>query len=132
MITRILNFLTGTEAPPRPMPEADAQHLLGALMLRMANADATLRFEEIRVMDRLLAERFSLSAIAAAKLRAESGRLAEALPPTAELGPLLRAKMDADQRIGLRQALRDVALADGDIAPSEARMIEDVSAMLAD
>ena len=132
MITRILNFLTGAEAPPRPMPEADAQHLLGALMLRMANADDTLAFEEIRVMDRLLAEHFSLSAIAAAKLRAESERLAAALPPTEELGPLLRAKMDADQRISLRQALRDVALADGDIAPSEARMIEDVSAMLAD
>lgn len=132
MITRILNFLSGAEAPPRPMPEADAQHLLGALMIRMATADDTLRFEEIRVMDRLLADRFSLSALAAAKLRAESERLAEALPATEDLGPLLRAKMDADQRIALRQALRDVAMADGDIAPSEARMIEAVSGMLAD
>lgn len=132
MINRILNFLTGGEEPARPMPEADAQHLLGALMIRMATADNTLRFEEIRAMDLLLADRFALRAIDAAKLRGESERLAQALPPTEELGPMLRAAMDAEQRSALRQALRDIATADGEIDASEARMIEAVSAILAD
>lgn len=132
MISRILNFLTGSQLPPRPMPEADAQHLLGALMLRMANADDSLHFEEIRIMDRLLASQFGLRALEAAKLRAESERLAAALPATEELGPLLRGAMTVDQRIALRQALRDVALADGDITPAEARMIEAVSGLLSD
>lgn len=129
MFTRLLDRLRGVP-PDRPLPQADARHLLGALMIRVAQADATLRVEELREMDRLLGAMFGLGPVEAARLRAESERLAQALPAMAELGPMLRAALPPAHRADLRAALRRVAEADGDWDPREAQVIEAVSALL--
>lgn len=132
MINRILSFLLGGTAEPRPLPQADSQHLLGALLVRMAYADGSLKVEELQVMDRLFADRFGLNAIEAAKMRADCTRLADALPETEFLGPLISAKIPHDQRFALREALRQVAVADGKLDPKEIAMIGSVTMILQD
>lgn len=129
MFTRLLDHLR-RPARALPLPEADARHLLGALMVRVAEADAALKFEELRKIDRLLAASLGLGPLDAARLRADCERLARALPPTAELGPLLAKAIPTAQRAELREALRQVAEADGDWDPREAALIDAVSALL--
>lgn len=131
MIERILNLLGAGAAPPRPLPEADGQHLLGALLVRMARADDALRLEELQAMDRLFAARFDLGPVAAAKMRADCERLAEALPPTEALGPMLGAAIPPDQRHALAEALRAVAEADGALDPREVALLAAVQGLLA-
>lgn len=129
MMNRILNLLGG-RAPPRPLPEADGQHLLGALMVRVAQADAALKFEELRTIDRLFAARFGLGPVEAARMRADCERLAAALPETAALGPMITAAVPPEQRFALREALREVAEADGTLDPRETALIGAVCALL--
>lgn len=132
MINRILTFLLGEAAPVHPLPEADSQHLLGALMVRMAQIDAAIKLEEVQAIDRLFAKRFHLGPIEAAKMRADCTRLAETLPETEFLGPLLAAKIPPEQRFALREALQDVAHADGNLHPREEEMIHSVCQLLQD
>ena len=129
MFTRLLDRLRGP-APAPPVPEVDAPNLIGALMIRVAEADATLTFEELRDIDRLLAAAFGLGPLEAARLRAASMRLAEVLPATETLGPVLHETLSPEQRDGLRDALRQVAQADGAWDPREARLIEAVGDLL--
>lgn len=129
MINRILEFLTGPPAP-RPLPAADADHLLGALLVRIAVADHAIQVEELRAMDRLLARHAGLNAVEAARMRADCERLAAVLPPTAELGPLLVSTIPPGQRFALRAALVEVAEADGAIDGDEAAMLDQVASLL--
>lgn len=130
MFNRILDFFAAPPAPPRPLPEADSQHLLGALLVRMAQAENGIVAEELAAIDQIFSRRFQLDPVAAARLRAECERLAEALPKTEELGPLLTSKIPAEQRYTLRQALTTVAEADAVIQPGEALLIEQIGALL--
>lgn len=129
MINRILEFLTGPPEP-RPLPAADADHLLGALLVRIAVADQAVQVEELRAMDRLLARHTGLNPVEAARMRADCERLAAVLPPTAELGPLLVSTIPPEQRFALRAALVEVAEADGSIDAQEAMMLDQVARLL--
>lgn len=129
MITRILDFLVG-KTPPKPLPEADGRHLLGALVLRIAQVDSTMTLSELQAIDKIFSAQFGLSAIAAAKLRADCERLALALPPTEELGPLLIERLSPEERVALASSLFTVARADGDIDPREDAMITSVAQLL--
>lgn len=129
MFNRILTFLSG---PPvaRPLPAMDAAHLLGALMVRIAGADERMKLSELQVIDRLFARRFELNAIEAARMRADCERLEAVLPATESLGPMLVATIPPEQRFSLREALREVAEADGSLDPRESAMIEQVAQLL--
>ncbi|RRH72195.1 tellurite resistance TerB family protein [Falsigemmobacter faecalis] len=129
MINRILGFLSSAP-PPRPLPEADAAHLIGALMIRLARADERLNLPELQAIDRLFIRRLGMKAVEAAKMRADCERLEAVLPPTEELGNLLSEKIPPDQRFELREGLIEVAEADGRIDPREAEMIEEIRALL--
>lgn len=129
MMNRILAML-GAKAPARPLPEADGQHLLGALMVRVAQADTALKFEELRAIDRLFTMRFGLGPVEAARMRADCERLAAVLPETAALGPMITAAVPPEQRFALREALREVAEADGNLDPRETAVIDAVCGLL--
>lgn len=129
MITRILDLLVG-KTPPKPLPEADGRHLLGALMLRIAQLDSKLTLAELQAIDKIFATQFGLTAIAAAKMRADCERLAEALPPTDTLGPMLIERLSPQERLTLASSLFTVAEADGEIDPREEAMITAVAQLL--
>lgn len=113
MFDRILSVFRAGSPPTTQMPEQDAQHALGALMVRVAKADRAYLFEEIEQIDRLLADRFGLNPVQAARMRAECERLEEALPRTDDIAAILRGAVSEADREAAVTAFWRVVFADG-------------------
>jgi len=88
-----------------PLPEADAEHAFGALMVRVAKADHAYLFQELERIDYILAKRNKLSAVDAAKFRAGCEKLEEAMPDTDELSEILALEVPEDGREAMFIAL---------------------------
>ena len=113
MFDRILARLRAATIETTPMPEADAQHALGALLVRVAKADGIYLFQEIEEIDHMLADLYDLNAVEAARMRAECEKLEAAMPDTAELAHILTDAVGARGRDDFVRALWTVADADG-------------------
>lgn len=98
---------------PKPLPQPTPQLALGALLVRVAFADAQYRAAEIGQIDRILARSFDLGPIEAAKMRATCESLEREAPGTQEFARILREEVDYADRKTMGDALWQVALADG-------------------
>ncbi|MBU2992849.1 TerB family tellurite resistance protein [Octadecabacter sp. 1_MG-2023] len=123
MFERILARLTASAADLTPMPEADARHALGALLVRVAKADGAYLFQEIEEIDHLLADLYDLNAIGAARMRAECEKLEAAMPDTSELANILTCEVTSSERDELVSALWKVADADGQRHDTEQQVV---------
>lgn len=123
MFERILDLLRAPAAEFTAMPEADARHALGALLVRVAKADGAYLFQEIEEIDHLLADLYELNAIEAARMRAECERLEDAMPDTGELAHILSCAVTSSERDGLVTALWKVADADGQRHDTEQQVV---------
>lgn len=122
MFERIIAALTSkTETP---MPEADARHALGALLVRVAKADGAYLFQEIEEIDHLLANLYVMNAIDAARMRAECERLEQAMPETKELADILRNAVSETEKNLFVSALWKVADADGQRHQTEQQVVQ--------
>ena len=90
MFDNLLAFLRNPTGYETPLPEADASHAMGALMVRAAKADNAYLFEEIRLIDQVLAQRHGLDPVAAAKFRAGCEKLENEMPDTDEITGILK------------------------------------------
>lgn len=113
MFDRIIARLRAAATEITPMPDADARHALGALLVRVAKADGAYLFQEIEEIDHLLADLYALNAVEAAKMRAECERLEGAMPDTQELAGVLGTAISPEERDLFVRALWQVADADG-------------------
>ncbi|MEM6596476.1 MAG: TerB family tellurite resistance protein [Pseudomonadota bacterium] len=113
-----------------PLPEADAEHAFGALMVRVAKADRAYLFEELERIDFILAQRNGLSAVDAAKFRASCEKLEEAMPSTEDLSAILVDEVPELEREKMFVALWQVLLADGLQHRSEEEVVSAVAAVL--
>ena len=113
MFESLLAFLHNPRGYQTPLPEADARHAMGALMVRAAKADNAYLFEEISLIDRVLAKRHGLNAVEAAKMRAACEKLEGGMPDTAEITAILRDAISSDEREATLSALWAVVYADG-------------------
>ena len=84
MLERLLAFFQNPSYET-PLPESDARHALGALMVRAAKADETYLFEEVQQIDKVLAERNNLNPVEAAQMRAACEKLEAEMPATEDL-----------------------------------------------
>lgn len=123
MFDRVLALLRAPAADFTPMPEADARHALGALLVRVAKADGAYLFQEIEEIDHLLADLYDLNAIEAAKMRAECEKLEGAMPDTAALAHILSCSVTSSERDDLVRALWKVADADGQRHNTEQKVV---------
>lgn len=115
---------------PKPLPQPDAQLALGALLVRVAFADADYRAAEVGQIDRILARTFGLKPIAAAKLRATCEALERDAPGTPQFARILRQEVDYADRKALGDAMWSVALADGDRNEREVIQLEAIEIAL--
>lgn len=113
MFENLLALLGHAKTYQTPLPEADAQHAMGALLVRAAKADHTFLFEEIQVIDRVLAQRFDLNPIEAAKLRASCEKLEAQMPDTVEMTKVIKDAISAQEKEATLRALWAVVYADG-------------------
>ncbi|MEM8592387.1 MAG: TerB family tellurite resistance protein [Pseudomonadota bacterium] len=113
-----------------PLPEADAEHAFGALMVRVAKADHAYLYQELERIDFILAKRNGLSAVDAAKFRASCEKLEEAMPSTRELSEILAREVPEEGREAMFVALWEVLLADGLKHRSEEEVVDKVAGIL--
>ncbi|MBS0123227.1 TerB family tellurite resistance protein [Thetidibacter halocola] len=113
MFERLKRFFTHPAPPQRPLPEPDARHALGTLLVRVALADGAYLFEEVEQIDRILARAYRLKPLEAAKMRAECERLALHIDDDTEMARRIREAVDYDHRLEKVRALWAVVMADG-------------------
>lgn len=110
---------------PAPLPDPDAELALGALLVRVAQADRDYQLEEISLIDRILARLYKHNAIEAAKVRATCEKLHAAAPETDTFGKLIRETTGLEERLAALDALWEVVLADGQQKEGEMKIVED-------
>lgn len=130
MFERLKTFFHRPAPAQRPLPELDAAHALGALLVKVAMADRAYLFEEIKQIDRILAEAFDLKPLAAAKMRADCERLAFESPGIEEMAERIREGVDYAHRRAAAEALWKVARADGVGDELETALVELIEARL--
>ncbi|MGR3491417.1 MAG: DUF1330 domain-containing protein [Shimia sp.] len=113
----------------RELPEADREHVLGALLVRMARADSAYLFEEIEEIDRILARRNDLNPVEAAKMRADCEILEGTLPSTEELSRRIADERSETARETMVIDLWHVLIADGSRHENEERILEQAGAI---
>ena len=129
MFDRILSLFQ-PQAHVTPLPQADAQHALGALLVRAAKVDKAYLFEEIEHIDELLEHRYKLNPVQAAKLRAECEKLELMMPDTAELAAVLHDAISYEEREQTVLALWEVVFADGVEVPAEDALLHQLESLL--
>ncbi|MBS0123228.1 TerB family tellurite resistance protein [Thetidibacter halocola] len=108
------DFIKRLTAPdPSPLPDADARLALCALLVRVARSDGTYDQAERDRIDRIAATRYALSPFEAAKLRGEAEALEAEAPDTVRFTRAIKDAVPYEARIGVIEALWQVALADG-------------------
>ena len=98
---------------PEPLTADDAELALAALLVRLARADDRYDAEEQTRIDRVLAARRGLSPFEATALRVRAEEAEAEAPDTVRFTRALKDKIAHEDRIGVIEALWDVALADG-------------------
>lgn len=130
MFERILALFADDQPYETEMPEADAQHALGALMVRAAKADNAYLFEEVEHIDSVLAKLYDLNPVEAAKMRASCEKLEEDLPATEDLAEILHTAISQADREAAVAALWSVVFADGVEHQQEDMLLHTVEAAL--
>lgn len=113
-----------TATAPKPLPEADVPHALGALLVRAARSDDHYAVQEISQIDKILARFQNIGPVDAAKLRADCERLEAFAPETPDFAYLLCETVPYEARLEMVTALWQVVYADGDKRPAEQHMME--------
>ena len=119
--------------PGRPvttLPEADAQHALGALLVRAAKIDRAYLFEEVEEIDHVLRDMYGLNPVEAAKMRARCEKLEEAMPDTAQLAEVLHAHIPDAQLEDAVRALWAVVFSDGVEQEAQDELLHQIETIL--
>lgn len=98
---------------PDILPQPDAQLALAALLVRIARADGHYQGPEVSRIDAVLRARFALGPFDAARLRGEAETLEEEAPDTVRFTRAIKEHVPYEDRLGVIEALWEVALADG-------------------
>jgi len=113
MLDRLKAFFRNPTGYHTPLPEADASHAMGALLVRAAKADHAYVFEEIAAIDHVLAKRHGLNPVKAAKMRAECEVLEKAIPEDQDVTVILNSAIGTTEKEAVLIALWEIVYADG-------------------
>lgn len=108
------DFLSRLIRPePAPLDQADARLALTALLVRLARSDGHYSADEIARTERIAGARFGLDAGGARSLREAAEQLESEAPDTVRFTRAIKDAVPYEDRIGVIEALWQVALADG-------------------
>ncbi len=111
MFESLLDRLLGT-ATPAPLPDTDARLALAALLVRVARVDNDYAVEEIALIDKMLADRYQLSATEATELRQQAETLEAKAPDTVRFTRAIKDAVPYEDRTAVVEKLWRVVLAD--------------------
>lgn len=128
MFDQILKLLAAPE--PKAASRDDLQIAVAVLLVEAARRDDTFDVAERGAIERLLADKFELSAEATRQLLAQAEVAADR---TSQLHPFTRLaveRMDPQQRIRLIEMLWEVAYADGVLDPEEDGLLRRIAGLI--
>ncbi|MFD1159284.1 tellurite resistance TerB family protein [Roseovarius aestuarii] len=128
MFSSLLKHLIQPE--PKRLSEVDARVALSALLVRVARSDGDYATEEKDRIDRIIADRYSLSPFEATALRGRAEALENEAPDTVVFTEAIKQAVDYDHRLAVVEALWKVALADGERDAQEDALLRLVSKFL--
>jgi uncharacterized tellurite resistance protein B-like protein len=115
---------------PDTLPEPDARLAMTALLVRVARTDGTYSESEIARIDRICEARYTLTASAAAELRARAEVLEDQAPDTVRFTRAIKDAVPYGERRSVVEALWEVALADGQRDSEEDALLRLVASLL--
>jgi len=127
MIDRLLDFLTGREAPKFGSSRDELQIAVAALLIEAARMDRVFDAGERATIERLLTERFELDPEAVRSLIEDAQRRIDF---TAQYFPFTREILSREQRIDIIEMLWKVAYADGVLDPHEDALLRQVAGLI--
>lgn len=108
-----------TTSTPEELPDDDARRALGALLVRVAKSDGRYAAEEIGRIDKIMAHRYGMNVVEAAKHRAECEAIEAEAPDTVRFTKVIKDVVPYEDREAIIESLWDVVLADGIRAAEE-------------
>ncbi len=130
MLRNLMNLLFDDHPHPPALTAPDAEIAIAALLVRIARADAQYtEAEKIRI-DRVLAQRRGLTSAQAAERRAQAEAAEAEAPDTVRFTRQIKDRIALEDRIGVIEALWDVAMADEERAADEEAMIRLAASLL--
>jgi len=115
---------------PELLPEDEARVAMAGLLVRIAKSDGRYDAEEIAHIDRVLAKRFGLNPVEAAKLRVTGEELEGRAPDTVRFTSTIKQAVPYEDREGVVEALWDIVLADGTRTQEEDAILRTASKFL--
>ncbi|WP_119422181.1 TerB family tellurite resistance protein [Desertibaculum subflavum] len=130
LIDRVLDFVTGAEAPATSSFDEKLELSVAALMVEAARMDDTFDPAERAVIERMLAAKFDLGAEEAHQLvvRAEA-----AVKNSTQYFPFTHRvveSMSAEERVQVIEMLWKVAYADGVLDPHEDMLVRRIAGLI--
>ncbi|MDR9393048.1 TerB family tellurite resistance protein [Roseovarius sp. SYSU LYC5161] len=128
MLSDLLKKLVQPE--PDALDALDAQLALMSLLVRLAKSDGYYAAGEIIHIEKIAMARFAVSHDRAAELRAEAERVEAEAPDTVRFTNAIKETVPYDERVGVIEALWQVALADGERDHDEDSLIRMAASFL--
>lgn len=127
----LAKFLSRLVAPaPALHQDAQARLAFAALLVRVARADGIYTDDERSGIEAILARRHQLSPTEAAELRSEGEKLEASAADAVRFTRVLKEAVPLEVRIGIVEALWEVALADGNRGNDEALTLRLMTSLL--
>ncbi len=125
------DFLARLTKPyPEPLDDDDARLALTALLVRLAKSDGHYERSEQDRIDAICVARYGLSEADAENLRSEGEALEREAPDTVRFTRAIKDAVAYEDRIGVVEALWQVAMADGERDAGEDALIRMASSFL--
>ena len=125
------DFLKRLTAPaPTQLPDQDARLALTALLVRVARTDGQYDVEEMARIDAITAARYGLDSALSRALRNDAEQLETEAPDTVRFTRAIKEAVDYEDRVGVIEALWQVALADGQRSQEEDTVLRLVASLL--
>lgn len=130
MLDRIMKKLAGHQGAPQRLTAQDARDALAVILVHAARADGRYDASEQDDIDRVLTTRYGLDAAGATALRAEAEADEENAAGLQRFTSALKNAVPFEERIGIIEAVWEVAYADGVRSAEESALVRKLCGLL--
>ena len=130
MIDRLLDFLSGRQAPAATNNAGDLEHAVAALLIEAARMDESFNAAERAVVERLLAERFALEPAAVKALIADAEQAVQNATQYFPFTRQINDRLSGDERVRIIEMLWKVAYSDGVLDPYEDMLLRRIAGLI--
>ncbi len=130
MFRNLLSRLFSEDPPPNSLSSQDSEVAIAALLVRLARADDHYGTPEKIRIDQILARRRGLDMEEAAERRLAAEMIEAEAPDTVRFTRSIKERIALEDRLGVLEALWEIAYADGRRTPAEEALVRLVTGLL--